>query len=127
MKMLTRRGLLVEEMGQTWLADPNAEGYEARARRPLQAAAIPCRIAFGPRAGEEVLTVQGPVAQRLLDQAQPPGGNHDAPSMRVLDGLFLELDRVLLLRYLLPFSSFWSRCQPSTFGRRKTRGSSVHV
>ena len=28
--MRTRRGVLIEEMGQTWLADPNADGYEAR-------------------------------------------------------------------------------------------------
>jgi hypothetical protein len=40
MKMLTRRGVVVEEMGQTYLADPNADGDEARTLRPLQAAAI---------------------------------------------------------------------------------------
>ncbi len=40
MKMLTRRGVLIEEMGQTYLADPNADGDEARTLRPLQAAAI---------------------------------------------------------------------------------------
>ena len=47
MKMLTRRGGLIEEMGQTWLADPNADGDEARTLRPLQAAAITYRIANG--------------------------------------------------------------------------------
>jgi hypothetical protein len=40
MKMLTRRGVLVEEMGQTWLAEPDADGEEARTVRPLQAAAM---------------------------------------------------------------------------------------
>ncbi len=30
MRMRARRGVLIEEMGQTWLADPNADGYEAR-------------------------------------------------------------------------------------------------
>jgi hypothetical protein len=40
MKMLTRRGVLVEEMGQTWLAEPDADGDEARTLRPLQPAAI---------------------------------------------------------------------------------------
>jgi hypothetical protein len=30
MKMLTRRGVLVEEMGQIYLPDPNADGDEAR-------------------------------------------------------------------------------------------------
>jgi len=39
MKMLTRLGVLVEDMGQTWLAEPDAEGKESRTLRPLQAAA----------------------------------------------------------------------------------------
>jgi hypothetical protein len=30
MKMLTRRGVLVEDMGQTYLAEPDADGEEAR-------------------------------------------------------------------------------------------------
>ncbi len=59
MKMLTRRGVLVEEMGQTWLAEPDADGEEARTLRPLQAAAITYRIAFGPRAGQKVLSLRG--------------------------------------------------------------------
>jgi hypothetical protein len=32
MKMLTRRGVLVEDMGQTYLAESDANGEEARAR-----------------------------------------------------------------------------------------------
>ncbi|NUZ05903.1 transposase [Piscinibacter koreensis] len=59
MKMLTRRGVLVEDMGQTYLAEPDAGGEEARTLRPLQAAAITYRIAFGPRAGQKVLTLRG--------------------------------------------------------------------
>jgi hypothetical protein len=59
MKMLTRRGVLVKDMGQTYLAEPDAEGEEARTLRPLQAAAITYRIAFGPRAGQKVLTLRG--------------------------------------------------------------------
>jgi hypothetical protein len=55
MKMLTRRGVLVEEMGQAYPAEPDADGEEARTLRPLQAAAITYRIAFGPRAGRKVL------------------------------------------------------------------------
>ncbi len=47
MKMLTRRGVLVEEMGQTYLADPDADGEEARTLRPLQAAVVTYRIANG--------------------------------------------------------------------------------
>jgi hypothetical protein len=59
MKMLTRRGVLVEDKGQACLAAPGAEGEEARTRAPLQAAAVSDRIAFGPRAGQMVLTPRG--------------------------------------------------------------------
>ena len=59
MKLLTRRGVLVEEEGSTYMADSDADSDEARVLRPLQAAACTYRIAFGPRAGQKVLTVQG--------------------------------------------------------------------
>jgi len=59
MEMLTRRGVLVEEMGQTWLAASDADSEEARTLRPLQAAAVTYRIAFGPRTGQKVLTLRG--------------------------------------------------------------------
>jgi hypothetical protein len=59
MKLLTRRGVLVEEEGSTYVADNDADSDEARTRRPLQAAACTYRIAFGPRAGQKVLTLQG--------------------------------------------------------------------
>jgi len=59
MKLLTRLGVLVEEQGQTYLADNDGDSDEARVLRPLQAAACTYRIAFGPRAGQKVLTVQG--------------------------------------------------------------------
>jgi hypothetical protein len=59
MKLLTRRGVLVEEEGSTYIADNDSDSDEARALRPLQAAACTYRIAFGPRAGQKVLTVQG--------------------------------------------------------------------
>ena len=62
--MRTRRGVLIEEMGQTWLADPNADGDEARTLRPLQAAAITHRIAFGLRAGQKVMALRGAMAAR---------------------------------------------------------------
>jgi hypothetical protein len=58
MKMLTRRGVLVQDMCQTWLAEPDTDGEEARTLRPLQAAAITYRIAFGPCAGQKVLTLR---------------------------------------------------------------------
>jgi hypothetical protein len=59
MKMLTRRGVLVEDTGQTYLAEPDGDGEQARTLRPLQAAAVTYRIAFGPRAGQKVLTLMG--------------------------------------------------------------------
>jgi len=59
MKLLTRRGVLVEEQGSTYLADSDADSDDARTLRPLQAAACTYRIAFGPRAGQKVSTVQG--------------------------------------------------------------------
>ena len=58
MKLLTRRGVWVEEQGQTNMTDNDGDSEEARALRPLQAAACTYRIAFGPRAGHKVLTLQ---------------------------------------------------------------------
>ena len=59
MKLLTRRGVLIEEQGQTYMADNDSDSDEARTLRPLQAAACTYRIALGPRAGQKVLTLQG--------------------------------------------------------------------
>ena len=79
MKLLTRRGVLVEEEGSSYLADGDADSDDARTLRPLQAAPgqwpgpspgtdspLDClcpgsayRIAFGPRAEPKVFTVQG--------------------------------------------------------------------
>ena len=38
--MLARRGVPIEDMDQTCLAEPDADGEEARTLRPLQAVAI---------------------------------------------------------------------------------------
>ena len=62
--------MLVEEMGQAWLAEPDADGEEAGTLRPLQAAAITYRIAFGPRAGQKVLTLRGAMPRK--DRARQP-------------------------------------------------------
>ena len=70
--MLTRRGVLVEEVegGSNCLADADADSDDACALRPLQLAACTYRIAFGPRAGQKVLTVQGAMARdAVLTQA----------------------------------------------------------
>ena len=55
-KLLTRRNVLVEDMGQTCEAEPSAEAAKARTLRLFQAAAVTYRIAFGSRAGWKVLT-----------------------------------------------------------------------
>jgi len=60
-RLLTRKGYLIEEQGMTYLVDHDPESALA----PLQAAACTYRIAFGPRAGQKVLTlptVPNPVA-----------------------------------------------------------------
>jgi len=62
--------LVEEEEGSSYLADAEADSDEARALRPLQAAACTYGIAFGPRAGQKVFTVQGAMAQdAVLTQA----------------------------------------------------------
>ena len=70
MKMLTRRGVLVEEMGQAWLAEPDTDGEEARTLRPLQAAATTYRTAFGPRVGADPNLSHR--ADRILSQGWKP-------------------------------------------------------
>jgi hypothetical protein len=55
-KLLTRRGALVEDMGQPYLAEPDGDADEAHTLRPRQAAAVTNRIGSGPRAGQKVVT-----------------------------------------------------------------------
>jgi hypothetical protein len=86
MKLLTRRGVLVEEEeegGSSYLADAeaDADSDEARALRPLQAAACTYRIAFGPRAGQKVFTLQGampPDVERAQELCADHQGNSAA-------------------------------------------------
>ena len=66
-KIITRRGVLVEEEGSTCVADTDtdtdtdtdSDSGEAHTLRPLRAAACTCRIASGPRAGQKVPALQG--------------------------------------------------------------------
>ncbi len=78
MKMLTRRGVLVEDMGQTDLAEPDAVGEESRTLGPLQAAAMPCRPhrASGPvlrQARTVHRTVRGRAQLTASPSARAPG------------------------------------------------------
>jgi 2-oxoisovalerate dehydrogenase E1 component alpha subunit len=76
MKMLTRPGVLIEEIGQTCLAEPDADD-EARTLRPLQAAAVTYRIAFGPRAGHELPTLRGAMPRQAT-----PNSRHNSADVR---------------------------------------------
>jgi len=62
--------VLVEEQGQTCMADDDADSDEARVLRPLQAASCKYRIAFGPRAGQKVLTVPGAMPAPANERVQ---------------------------------------------------------
>lgn len=57
LKLLTRRGALVEEQDSLYVADDDGDSDDARALRPLQSAACTYRIAFGSRAGYKLSTV----------------------------------------------------------------------
>lgn len=61
MKALTRHGALIEEEGMTYLDDIESDAALA----PLQSATCACRIAFGPRAGQKVLTLKTVATQNL--------------------------------------------------------------
>ncbi len=61
MKLLTRRGVLVEEQGETYLAGHDGDSDEIRALKRVQAGSCTYRIAYRPRAGQKVLTLQGTV------------------------------------------------------------------
>jgi hypothetical protein len=52
LKLLTRRGALVQDRDSVYVADAGGDCDEVRTLRPLQAAACTYRIAFGPRAVE---------------------------------------------------------------------------
>ena len=82
MKVLTRRGVLVEDMGETFLAEPDVDGEQARALRlrPLQAAAVAYRIALGLRAGRKLLTLMSAVPREIAPR-QPPCSDIDGFSL----------------------------------------------
>ena len=63
LKLLTRRGCLVENQGQTYLAGED----DASALSALQGAATSYRIGLGPRRGKKVLTLR-------TVEADPDGG-----------------------------------------------------
>jgi hypothetical protein len=67
-------------LGQTNLAEPDADGHGARTLRPLWALAITCRIAFGPHAGHKVLTLRNTMPREAAPQ-QPLCADVEAGSL----------------------------------------------
>jgi hypothetical protein len=97
-------------MGQTYLAKPYADGDEARTLRPLQAAAVTNRIAFGPRAGHKVLTLRGAMPREAAPQ-QP---------------LCADIDGLRLHAAMRTTASGWNRCGATSPARRcRTSGCST--
>jgi hypothetical protein len=60
MKLLTRRRVLIEEEGSTYMANKDSDSDEARVRRPLQAAV--CRVLV---TAAMALTARTPARTRL--------------------------------------------------------------
>ena len=58
LRMLVRQGTLIEDQGSAYFSDMDTDGDDSRTLVPLQAAATTYRIAFGPRAGQKILTLQ---------------------------------------------------------------------
>lgn len=71
MKMLTRRRVLVEDISQTYVAEPDEDGDEAPTLRPLQATPITHLLVSGPRAGQKAPTRRGAML-RAIAAGQPP-------------------------------------------------------
>jgi hypothetical protein len=67
MRLLTRRDLLIEEQGMTYLAESDS----VPALTPLQAASCTYRIALGPRAGQQVLSLPSLPGRRQAIDARP--------------------------------------------------------
>jgi ribosomal protein S27E len=73
MRLLTRRGLLIEEQGMRYLAEIDSH----RALAPLQAASCTYRIALGPRAGQSAELAQ-PAGRRRTIPTWPGPHAHRA-------------------------------------------------
>jgi len=59
LKTFTRGGVLVEDMGQTWLAKPDADGAEAHAAAAAGRGGHVSHRLRPPHAGRKVLTLTG--------------------------------------------------------------------
>ncbi len=89
MQLLSRRGVLVEEEGSTYMADDDGDSDEARVPRPLQAAA--CKACPGRRTSSKRCA---PTTAQANDGALPPPDPADFGSTGA--------DRERLLRRQVP-------------------------
>ena len=100
MKLLTRKGVLVEEQGQTYMADDDADSDEGRTLRPLQAAACTStHLVMSPLEFMQRLAARAtegrPTGARATPQSPPCADDraagrslaHDAPEVVTSDGL----------------------------------------
>jgi hypothetical protein len=78
MKQLVRRGILAEDQGETYLADAEDDSDQARALRALHRGSCVYRIAFGPRAGQKVLTLQGALPRQASGKQRSYAPTHKA-------------------------------------------------
>ena len=83
MKMLVRRGVLVEGMGQTHLHEFVDAGERARTLRPLQAAVMPCRAR---RARGRALRPAQIVHRTVCVRAQHHALGHEPAGVHVASG-----------------------------------------
>jgi len=83
MKMLARRGVLVEDMGQTHLHEFVDAGERARTLRPLQAAVMPCRAR---RARGRALRPAQTVHRTVCVRAQHHALGHEPAGVHVASG-----------------------------------------
>ena len=105
----------------------STDGEEARTLRPLQAAAITYRIAFGPRAGQKVLTLSGAIL-RVGAGREPSCDDIDGFSLHAAVRVEADDRKRLeqLCRYTTRPTLSDERVQPNSAGSSSSSSSSTH-
>jgi hypothetical protein len=75
MNLLKRPGALVQDVGQTYPAEPDADGDGALMLLLLQSEAITDRTAFGRRAWQKMLTLRGVALRETVASDQGCGAS----------------------------------------------------
>jgi hypothetical protein len=101
---------LVEDQGETYLADNGDDSEESRTLRPLHRGSCVYRIAFGPRAGQKVLTLQGALPREISGKQKLCAN---------LQGFSLHAAvRAVLVKYGPDRERPWSGCVATLRGQR---------